>query len=207
MGTSGGTGIQDTARETATPLVSDGEPSTLTRVPGRPSPTATLAGAGTPGTVVATTSSLTPESRPDESGTSPVPATTGTGTSESPSQPPVVTHGGAVETYVDVVDALRAQGATVEPADTIEQPFFSVLGQLIKVNGQDVQVFEFTTSEAAADAVASIGPDGNPATMMIRWIEPPHFYRTGRVIVLYVGGDAKVLETLTAALGPQFAGR
>ena len=42
---------------------------------------------------------------------------------------------------------------------------------------------------------------------MVTWVAPPHFYRQGRVIVLYVGSNPNILSLLTAVLGPQFAGR
>jgi hypothetical protein len=41
---------------------------------------------------------------------------------------------------------------------------------------------------------------------MITWIEPPHFFRKERVLVLYIGSDATVLKALHDVLGPQFAG-
>jgi hypothetical protein len=36
---------------------------------------------------------------------------------------------------------------------------------------------------------------------------PPHFYRSGRLIVLYVRDDAAVLLALESVLGTQFAGQ
>lgn len=35
----------------------------------------------------------------------------------------------------------------------------------------------------------------------------PHFYKAGRIIVLYVGSDETVLGLLEEILGSQFAGR
>jgi len=39
------------------------------------------------------------------------------------------------------------------------------------------------------------------------WVAPPHFYKAGRIIVLYVGENAAVTEALDTVLGPQFAGK
>src|SRR5262245_42749262 len=61
--------------------------------------------------------------------------------------------GGTVKDYASLVSGLQSAGATVEPGDEIEQPFFSVTGRFIKVNGQDVQVFEYPDA-ASADAEA-----------------------------------------------------
>jgi hypothetical protein len=35
---------------------------------------------------------------------------------------------------------------------------------------------------------------------------PPHFFKRGRLLVLYLGTDRQILKILHAALGKQFAG-
>ena len=121
---------------------------------------------------------------------------------------PVVAHGGPVQDYVSLVDALRAQGATVEPAGEVRHAFFSPTGQLITVNGADVQVFEYPDARAAEAAAAQIAPDGSAVgTSMITWVGPPHFYHKEKLLVLYVGEAAATRQALEAVLGAQFAGR
>lgn len=116
-------------------------------------------------------------------------------------------HGDTVTDYVSLVDALRAEGATVEPAGTVSQPFFSVEGQLIRVNGQDVQVFEYQDEETAQSQAELVSPDGSSVgTSMMTWVGPPHFYQKGSLIVLYVGSGEEVTSVLGTVLGPQFAG-
>lgn len=125
----------------------------------------------------------------------------------TPSQPPV-SHGGPVTDYVSLVDNLRATGAEVEPAGEIEQPFFPVQGQVINVNGEDVQVFEFPDADSAEEVASSVSPDGSAiGTTMVSWVAPPHFYRAGRVIVIYVGSNQEAISVLENVLGGQFAGR
>ena len=123
-------------------------------------------------------------------------------------QPPVVSHGGPVTDYVSLFDNLRAAGATVEPAGDISQPFFSVKGNAITVNGENVQVFEYADAATADTEAALVSPDGSSVgTTMISWVAAPHFYKTGRLIVLYVGDDTAVINVLEDVLGAQFAGR
>ena len=125
----------------------------------------------------------------------------------APKPQPPVSHGGPVKDYVSFIDNLRAKGATVEPVGEVEQPFFSVKGNVIKVNGEDVQVFEFPSADAAKKEADTVTPDGNFPTIMITWIAPPHFYRTEKIIVLYVGDTQATKELLESLLGKQFAGR
>ncbi|GAB4577342.1 MAG: hypothetical protein Fur0022_00730 [Anaerolineales bacterium] len=113
-----------------------------------------------------------------------------------------------VTDYDSLVEALRAAGATVEPADPVSQPFFGPEGQVLKVNGQDVQVFEYPDDAAAERDAETISPDGSSTTTtMITWIDAPHFYKTGKLIVLYVGSEEGTLQLLESVLGPQFAGQ
>jgi hypothetical protein len=125
----------------------------------------------------------------------------------APSQPPSPS-GGPVTDHVSLVDNLRAAGAEVEPAGNIEQPFFPVQGQVISVDGEDVQVFEFPDADSAEEAASSVSPDGSAiGTTMVSWVAPPHFYRAGRVIVIYVGSNQEAISVLENVLGGQFAGR
>ena len=115
---------------------------------------------------------------------------------------------GAVEDQASLIERLRAAGATVEVGDPVEQIFFTVEGQIIKVNGADVQVFEYESADTMQADAAQVAPDGGSiGTSMVTWIATPHFYQAGRILVLYVGDDPAILELLEGALGPQFAGR
>jgi hypothetical protein len=51
-----------------------------------------------------------------------------------------------------------------------------------------------------------VSPDGSSVgTSMVTWIGTPHFYREGKLIVIYVGGSEGVLSVLEAVMGSQFA--
>lgn len=114
---------------------------------------------------------------------------------------------GAATDYASLVGKFRAAGATIESEDEVSQPFFSVTGKTVKVNGEAIQVFEYADAEAAKVEAALVSPGGTSAgTTMINWVSDPHFYRAGRMIVLYIGNEASIVTLLEGALGPQFAG-
>ena len=127
---------------------------------------------------------------------------------EAAATPNATVQGGEVEDQTSLIDALRAGGATVELGDTVEQAFFTAAGQILKVNGKDVQVFEYESAEKMEADAAQVAPDGGSiGTSMVTWVEPPHFFKSGRVLVLYVGEDKAVIDLLKGALGEQFSGR
>jgi hypothetical protein len=122
--------------------------------------------------------------------------------------PNVVTEPVIDEDQASLVAALEASGATVETGEPITQPFFSPQGNIPKVNGADVQVFEYESAEARESEASQVAPDGGSiGTSMVTWMDTPHFYKTGRMIVLYVGSDETILNLLESVIGPQFAGR
>ncbi len=119
-----------------------------------------------------------------------------------------VSHGGSVEDYVSIIDSLRAVGATVEPAGEISQPFFPVKGRVITVNDAGVQVFEFVNVYDANAEAVRVSVDGSfVGETHLNWVAPPHFFKNGKLIVLYVGDDSTLMNLLQAVLGRQFAGR
>lgn len=107
-----------------------------------------------------------------------------------------------------LMQTLRAAGSTVELGEAVEQAFFTVPGQIIKVNGADVQVFVYDSAEAMEAEAAQVAEDGGSiGTNMVMWVESPHFYKLGQILVLYVGEDQAVIDLLEGIFGPQFAGR
>jgi uncharacterized protein YceK len=112
-----------------------------------------------------------------------------------------------VEDQADLVATLQASGATVETVEPVTQAFFSPQGSIIKVNAADVQLFEYESVGAMEAEASQVAPDGGSiGTSMVTWMDTPHFYKAGRLIVLYVGSDASLLSLLENVLGPQFAG-
>ena len=106
------------------------------------------------------------------------------------------------------LDAMRGRGAAVGLVGDVEQPFLSVTGSMVQVNGEDAQVFAYPSAAAMEAQAARISPDGSTVgTSKIHWIGAPHFFKQGKLLVLYVGENDDLLRILTATLGRQFAGK
>lgn len=116
--------------------------------------------------------------------------------------PAAISHGNEIGGYIELVDALRAAGAMVEPQGEIEQPFFSVKGQKIAVNNAEVQVFEYSDEATRRAESDLISPDGTSVgTTMITWVGQPNFWAKGRIIMLYLGKDQAILSLFNSVLG------
>lgn len=108
----------------------------------------------------------------------------------------------------EFMEALREKGVDAEKGDSVEQAFFSVIGDYINFNGDSIQVFEYDSpGTMESDAVLVDADGGSIGTSMVTWVATPHFYKKGRILVLYVGDNAETVDLLESVLGPQFAGR
>lgn len=116
--------------------------------------------------------------------------------------------GKPVTDYTSLIDNLRAAGIIVKRAGEVVQPFFSVKGMIIKVRGEDVQVFQYSHKTETDAQAAQVSPDGSTVgTTKIHWIGTPHFYKSEKLLVLYVGDNDNVLKALDDVLGQQFASK
>jgi hypothetical protein len=113
-----------------------------------------------------------------------------------------------IDSYDALVDTLAGLGFAIEPAGRVRQPFFSVEGWVVGVDGHEVEVFEYATEEEAVAQAALVSPDGGSVgPTMVHWITPPRFHRRGRLLVIFLGDDPAIDEALGSVLGPPFAGR
>ncbi|HEX9037626.1 MAG TPA: hypothetical protein VF808_11615 [Ktedonobacterales bacterium] len=118
--------------------------------------------------------------------------------------------------YASLRDDVRAHGAHVEENGVGAQPFPRGADHRLTVNGANVDVFEYWTFIGASLDAARISRDGSTfnqgigplggSAVTVDFVAPPHWFHSGRVIVLYVGYDRSVMTLLGATLGPQIAG-
>jgi len=117
--------------------------------------------------------------------------------------------------YKTLLKDLQAHDTTVVPAGDVSQPFMHAQGHIIKIRSEQIQVYEYSTVADADTQASHTSSDGSTFTTKsltgtsgsaVDWIAPPHFYKQGRVIVLYVGRNSTIMQILTKVLGKRFAG-
>src|SRR5574338_972234 len=116
---------------------------------------------------------------------------------------------GMATDYVSLVNAIKSRGVAVQETGELsaDSSTFGVPIKTISVGGADIQVYEF---ESESDAVASsltVSEDGTQiGNSVIRWMDSPHFYTSGKLIVTYIGHNPELTSLLESFLGNQFAG-
>jgi hypothetical protein len=108
----------------------------------------------------------------------------------------------------------RLEQVGVKPESPQPEPpgVLEVKSTVYEVPGGELHVFNFRNEQIAKEAAARIQPDGYTIqnTMGINqavdWAAPPHWYRLGNQIAVYIGMSSEVTDALDEAAGPQFAG-
>jgi hypothetical protein len=119
--------------------------------------------------------------------------------------------GGAIAgTFDALVASLEDAGLAVQEGDLfsgeLADPLFDDSTPRALTAGEaTIQVYEFGDEAGAEAAAATVNPTGNIiGNKTVDWVEPPHFYRQGRFIVLYPGDDPAILAALETAFGEPF---
>ncbi len=110
---------------------------------------------------------------------------------------------------------LQAAGLRVTQTNDAIKHGFSIPSQRWEVNGENLYVYDYADPALAATEAAGVSPDGYSITRADHgqtvtrggdWIATPHFYRRGRLIVIYAGDNASLTGALSRLLGAPFAG-
>ena len=114
----------------------------------------------------------------------------------------------APKEYARLLGKLREQRAHVKSSnERVRQPFFLVSGRIIQVNHENIQVFEYSDPATAESQAKRVSADGRTiGNSKPSWMSTPHFFKSQKLIVIYIGDDKTILRILEGALGNQFAG-
>jgi hypothetical protein len=135
---------------------------------------------------------------------------TGSGQSLSMSQASQIPDTDApVDTAIGFAEALRERGisAMVGELNAKAQPIFPRgVPSMITVDEGSMQVYVYGDEETAqADAGAIAQNADTVRGKKVAWVGSPHFYGLGKMIVVYLGSNDAILETLDELAGAPFA--
>jgi|GEM_PF-2223235 len=105
--------------------------------------------------------------------------------------------------YDTFIVAMKAKGYSIEmQVSQNGQSFFSVTPKYFKVNGDIISIYEFTNYDSAKSQSRTISNDGSRiGNSSIDWIDKPHFYVKGKIIVGYIGSNQTILNDLSKIMG------
>jgi hypothetical protein len=121
-----------------------------------------------------------------------------------------------VTDYTSFIEALETAGFDIRQGDRTggDGPFsLTEPGRSVYIDGVRVATYAYPSEEALDRFRSGVTDHGYgvpvgeaPGVAHVDWVDPPHFYAAGTLLVLYVGEEQHTLEALDLLIGPQFAG-
>lgn len=111
-----------------------------------------------------------------------------------------------------LIASLKSHGVSATSPQPVQPGLLGPGSTVYHVPGGDLRVFTYTSDAQAREAAARIAPDGYTVTtesginQVVDWAAPPHWFRDGREIAVYVGTSTDVVDALRAVAGTQIAG-
>jgi hypothetical protein len=115
-------------------------------------------------------------------------------------------------TYSAFMQKIQQKGISTTITKAFNADLFSGTAHGLMIQNEQISVFEYETNDAMQAEASNISSDGstihnqNGGATAVDWIAPPHFYKAGHILVLYVGKNQYITSLLQSILGPQFAG-
>jgi hypothetical protein len=77
----------------------------------------------------------------------------------------------------------------------------------IGINGDTIGIYEYKSNEEMEQEAKTIRADGSMiGNTIYEWKAKPHFYKSGNIIVSYIGDNIALIEKIESLMGQQFAG-
>lgn len=102
--------------------------------------------------------------------------------------------------------SLKDKGYTVIKPEieegTTPHTFFSVYPTYYEADGNRLAIYEYKNVKKAKNDSEIISKDGfTIGNAIVEWVDHPHFYHKGNIIVSYIGSDAELQNDLSEILG------
>lgn len=109
--------------------------------------------------------------------------------------------------YESFINELSDELPGMSIAGSINQPFIPAKGTLLNIQGEQLQVYEFSNESTANDFSSSVSSNGAViGSTSVNWAAQPHLFNKSNLVIVYLGNDTLILSTLYSILGSQFAG-
>ena len=114
---------------------------------------------------------------------------------------------GGIDGVEELVAALSNGQAQARQGGTFDSAPLTGQGVLLCVGREEVRTYVYRTAQERAAAAGQIDPNdpSHIGSSIAEWMGNPRFWQSGRIIVLYLGSDARTEALLTSVMGPPFA--
>jgi hypothetical protein len=108
----------------------------------------------------------------------------------------------------DLLDGLKKAKVNYKILRTAQSDMFSTTVKEISLYDEEICIHEFKDNIDMEIAAMRVRPDGFGIATVgeFEWINLPHFFKKGNIIVQYIGDSEKLVKAIETIMGKQYAG-
>lgn len=115
------------------------------------------------------------------------------------------------DAYEKLIENLENMNYTIKAEDVEEDILNGERKWLTVDENANISVYLYVSSDEMEKDASYISDDGftydnGKHAATIEWVSYPHFFKSENMIILYVGDNLEIIQTLEKLVGPQFAG-
>lgn len=111
------------------------------------------------------------------------------------------------ESCKEFIERLEKAGTKIKAITKGSNTFLKGEATAININEEFINVYEYKNSNQMEADLKTISGDGSiVGNAIIEWLYTPHIYKSGDIIVLYVGENSEIKDIIQKLVGNQFAG-
>ncbi len=89
-----------------------------------------------------------------------------------------------------------------------EKDFLSGDRKIMKIGKEQIDIYVYKNNKAMEKDASYIESDNKynneEESVTVDWVAPPHFFKEGNIIVIYVGENIEIINSLTEIFGREF---
>jgi|SRR3989344_7810231 len=110
--------------------------------------------------------------------------------------------------YQTFFNKLAKYDSNIMVENDTREIFFKVPAKVIKIGEDKIQVYEYPSAEEMEKEASRISSEGYQVkNVIINWINPPHFYKKDKTLILYLGENRSIMGNLEKIVGKEFIGK
>ena len=110
---------------------------------------------------------------------------------------------------MDFINEMKKKNYTIEITDVdydADKSMFLVKPIRITANGNMIAIYEYSSHAELEKFARTISSDGYQIGLsFVSWISKPHFFKSGNIIVEYIGENSNIIKDIKSIMGKPFA--
>lgn len=112
-----------------------------------------------------------------------------------------------IQNTEELINFLKKSNSNLKYSKEDNSWFLSGSLTIADFDGDTIGIYEYKNNQEMEQDAKNISSDGYMiGNSFVEWVAKPHFYKSGNIIVNYIGDNKEMIKKIEKLMGQQFAG-